>query len=196
MVLYLTSVASDVIDKLDFKGKTKTAFIATAAEPYEDKWFVKKDKEALGSVGLFVTDVDIKDKTREELFNILKEFEIIFVAGGNTFYLLEQMNNCEFKDVLLELLNKEVIYVGSSAGSIVLCPDIEFISSFDDRVEAKGLNSTKGLALVDFYVFPHYGAEKYALKTKQVFDKYANLELIPLRDNQFIKVVAGEKTIY
>jgi len=187
MKLYLTSVASEMLDKIDFEGKTNVAFIPTAAEPYEDKWFVEKDKKALIDAGLDVTVVDLVGKTQEQVSKELAEFEIIFVAGGNTFYLLEMMNRCGFKDVLKKLLLQGVIYVGSSAGSIVLCPDIDYVKELDDASKTK-LDSSNGLGFVDFYVLPHYDKEKYSSKCEAILDQYKNLNIIPISDSQMIVV--------
>lgn len=188
MKLYLTSVACNVIDKIDFEDKKRVAFIPTAADPYERRTFVDIDREALLKKGLKVIDVDIKDKTEKQLSEELKNFEIIFVSGGNTFYLLEKMKECNFEKSIKPLLKEGRIYIGSSAGSVVACPDIEYIKSMDHPEEAKNLKDYKGLSLVNFYVLPHYGKEKYAEMFEEILEKNKHLKIIPLKDDELIIV--------
>jgi len=122
--LFLASVAANKIDKLlDMIQKPASsltiAFVPTAADMYEDKWFVEKDRDSLKEAGFNIKDVDIKGKTQRELLEELKDADIIFVAGGNTFYLLEKAIESGFDKIAKELVEKGVIYVGSSVGAIL-----------------------------------------------------------------------------
>ncbi len=69
--LFLTSAFSSVVKEfVEFLGKDPkgliVGFVPTAAGPYDDKWFVEKDKKALEDIGLKVNEVDLKDKTEAE----------------------------------------------------------------------------------------------------------------------------------
>jgi len=191
MKLYLTSVAKGSMDKIDFQGKTKVAFIPTAADPYIDKFFIEEDREALKLKGLEVTDYDIKDKSEEEVLANLQAFEIIFVAGGNSYYLLDKMNQCNFKDILKKLSDNK-IYVGSSAGSVVTAPNTAYVELLDDPSKTPNLSSYDALGLVDFYILPHYGREKYKERCKKILETYKSLNIIPLKDEELIVVTGTE----
>lgn len=57
--LFLSSVFAESADKFidtfkDSLEKTVVAFIPTAADPYEDKWFVDVDRKALQERGYLV----------------------------------------------------------------------------------------------------------------------------------------------
>ena len=95
--LFLASFVAYSIDKLiaDFKLTPRdltVAFIPTAADPYpeETRGFIQEDRDGLVQKGFRVKDVDIKNKTKAELLAELKDVGIIFVGGGNVFYLLEK----------------------------------------------------------------------------------------------------------
>jgi len=103
----------------------KVAFIPTAGDPYEDKWFVDIHKKQLSDMGFKLTEVDLKDKNKDDLMAILQETDIVYVAGGNTFYLLEKVRESGFDQVLPLLLDKGIIYAGGSAGAVLACPTIE-----------------------------------------------------------------------
>lgn len=199
--LYLTSVAAKTLDKIvTFLDKSpkdlKVAFVPTAADPYENRPWLDEDRDKLISLGFEVAELDLKGKNESDLRKDLSDTDIIFVAGGNTFYLLEKVKKSGFDKVVKDLVNKGVIYIGSSAGSVLVGPDIEPVKVFDDPNEAQ-LESTKGLGWVDFVVLPHYKKEKYGVYHQQVIEEYKDkYKLIPITDEQFIKVEGEEYKIY
>jgi dipeptidase E len=188
MKLYLTSLANKSIDKIDFDGKKKVAFIATAADPYEDKWFVDNDREALKNRGLEIVEFDIKDYNEEQLYNELMKFDVMFFSGGNTYYLLEKMRESGFNKIVGRLLDSGVVYVGSSAGSIVMCPNIDFVRPMDHPEEAANLKNFEGLNFVDFYFLPHFGREKYSDAHEQVLRENKDKKIVAVRDEEVVVV--------
>jgi dipeptidase E len=94
--LFLTSSAAKVLPLLPGFLSTdashmSVAFIPTAADLYEDKWFVEDDKKALLDLGFQIVLVDIKNEETAVITQKLQSADIIFVAGGNTFYLLQEL---------------------------------------------------------------------------------------------------------
>ena len=75
--------------------------------------------------------------------------DALLVWGGNTFYLCYWMRKSGLADLLPSL--RETVYVGVSAGSMVVTPD--FGESYDGRNPPVG--SDDGLGLVDFSLAPH-----------------------------------------
>lgn len=88
----------------------------------------------------------------------LEKSDICYVAGGNTFFLLEHMKKTNFKDALEKRMDDNLLYIGSSAGSIVMSPDIDFISPMDEKEKAN-LDDTTGLNYIPFSFLPHVGHE-------------------------------------
>ena len=200
--LFLASIVSNTIEKLieilpKPPDKLTVAFIPTAADLYEDKSFVVEDRNKLKEKGFNVKDVDIKEKTKQELAEELKDVDIIFVAGGNTFYLLEKAKESGFGEITKELVQKGIIYVGSSAGATFVCPTIEPIKTLDDPSKALLLKSFEGLNLVDFVVLPHFGKEKYKSKYESIIREYSDkgYKLITLTDDQAVVVEGDEYKI-
>jgi dipeptidase E len=115
----------------------------------------QKNDEPFISRGASVTRYDIAGKTNDDVTAYIKEADIVCVAGGNTFYLLQHLKACDFKSVLSEGWAQDKIYIGSSAGSIVAYPDIEFIKPMDDPSRAN-LDDTRGFGWVDFLFLPHW----------------------------------------
>src|SRR3989344_2366626 len=103
MKLFLTSAGlppetTDEFLKLLGKEpeKTRVCFITTASHPEENKWYVEKDRERLSELCFKVTELDLKDENENSLDAKLKDFDVIFVEGGNTFYLLKYVRESGF----------------------------------------------------------------------------------------------------
>jgi len=79
----------------------------------------------------------------------LRQFDVIYVAGGNTFTLLEHVRRLALKKVLNKLLSKGVVYYGSSAGAYITCPTIEMATWKNaSKWNRFGLTDLKALNLV------------------------------------------------
>lgn len=99
---------------------TKVAFIITASlgETGDKRWLID-DYNALHNIG--VSEVDIVDIGRDktEWLPQLEWADVLWVEGGNTSFLMYQVQKYGFQEVLPYLL-KDKIYVGVSAGSMVM----------------------------------------------------------------------------
>ena len=194
--LFLTSSANtvmkDIVSHFDKPAKgLNVAFIDTASEIEKgDLLWLDEDRDILIQLGFKVFDYTLTGKTYEEVLEALLSIDVLFVAGGNTFYLLEQANKCNFKKIVQGLLDKGVTYIGSSAGSILACPNIEPIKYLDDLKVAPDLHLYDALGLVDFLIFPHWGSEHFKERQiKSVESIYSHdYKIILLRDNQYVFV--------
>jgi len=87
--------------------------------PKKDLSWVQEEKQCLiDELNWEVTEVKLKDLQKVTV----KDFEnvdVIFVNGGFSGYLANEMRRTEFDKILLQLLEKGIVYVGSSAGSMV-----------------------------------------------------------------------------
>ncbi len=79
----------------------------------------------------------------------------IYIAGGNTYKLLDVVRKSGFSNFIKQVVNEKII-IGNSAGAVILGQDI---SSSNDQ-DIIGLKNTKGLGLVDYLVCPHYSVDK------------------------------------
>ena len=197
--LFLTSITENVLDKfsalIDKKPKdTKVAFIPTAADPYQDKSFMESDREKWLKSSYDLQEVDIKNKSKEQIYNELKDFDVIYLSGGNAFYLLQEANKCGLKEVLEKLLEQGKIYAGGSAGAAIAGPSIDPLKTVDNPAEASELHDYRAFGFVDFTVLPHFDSKKYNSKFREILKKYNNtgLKLQPLNNNQAV-FIRGSK---
>lgn len=175
-------------------SQIKLAHIITASKAEEDIEYVEKDAKLMEEVGFRVTEVDLVGKTENELRELLKDFDVIYVQGGNTFYLLKAVKESGFDKVLNELLEKGVIYIGISAGSIIMGPTIEVATwkGVDDRNKV-GLTDFTALNFVPFNIFVHYTEENREL-IKQESQKF-HYPVRILTDDQAFLVKDNEITL-
>lgn len=133
------------------------AFITTASKPEKDKSFMEEDKELLHEAGFNVEEIDIEGKSEGQLYSLLHNKDVIFVEGGNTFYLLKCMKESGFKKVIKKLFKKGVLYVGTSAGSVVMGKTIDTAgwgAGEDENIVR--LSDLRGFGFVPFNIFVHY----------------------------------------
>ncbi|MBY8882912.1 Type 1 glutamine amidotransferase-like domain-containing protein [Actinacidiphila acidipaludis] len=86
---------------------------------------------------------------RERWVPWVREADVLLVNGGDVLYLSHWMRESGLADLLPSLTR--TVYVGFSAGSLVLTPRIG--QAFMDWTSPTGDDSTLGM--VDFSIFPH-----------------------------------------
>ena len=183
----LISSNKEIIKKY-IKENSIIGFIPTASELDNDRWYMKKDKEDLNKMNYNIVNIDISKESKEEILEKFNNIDAIFIAGGNSFYLLQQL---KIKNVLQELINfaTNKIYVGSSAGSCIACPSIDYVEKLDDKSQAPLLDDFNAMNLVDFYILPHYKSkEKYTNLADEIEKDYSNYNFIKLSNKQAIIV--------
>lgn len=175
MKVYLASYAMMTMGKISKNegGVTnkRAVFIPTAGDPYENKDFVVADKIALQKYGIEVTDLDLKNKTEKDINESLAMADILLVAGGDTFYLMEKLKESGADRAIKNFISRGGIYIGSSAGSIVCCPTIEGAEKFDNPNLAPNLENFSGMGIFNEVVIPHTQKEKYFERVKEATDK-------------------------
>lgn len=163
-------------------------FIATASELEKNRDYMYQDREDLSQMNYKIIDIDISKESKQDILNKFKFVNSIFVAGGNSFYLLQQLKNKDVLQELKEFANNK-IYIGSSAGACIICPSIDYVQKLDDKAQAPLLNDYKAMNLVDFYILPHYKSkEKYTKLADEIEEEYNNYKFIKLSNNQAIVV--------
>ena len=192
--LFLCSSFADVANLLidfaneDLKGKI-IAFIPTASLTESIRFYVKTGKKALEKVGMIVEEVEITQFSNEEISSILHKCDYIYITGGNTFFLLQELKRKGVDKIISEQVKSGKLYIGESAGSIIASPDTEYMKNvnFDPIEKAPELEDYSSLGLVDFYTIPHYGNFPFKKKGEKVIQLYnEKLQLIPISNKQAI----------
>jgi dipeptidase E len=123
----------------------------------------------------FPVDTDfLKSEMREAL-----KSDIIYLAGGNTFYFLKHLRASGFLDELRRFVKRGGILAGLSAGAIIMTPNI-FLAGYpthEGDTNVVRLKNLKSLSLVDFEFLPHYSN---SAKTNRAMAKYSRQHAQPI----------------
>ena len=172
-------------------SEVKVIFVPTAARTEEELKYVEDSKLELLDIGIMIKNINVVNLDIGFSFKDFKDYDLIYVCGGNTFYLLKKIRESGFDKVIAEFVKHDKLYFGVSAGSILVCPNISIAAPFDEN--DIGLRDLSGLNLVDVLVSPHYSD-----KDKRIiedFRKKSRIEVVPITDNQALFVNNGKKEI-
>ena len=169
---------------------TKVAILFTTGDSRTPEWRLKHE-QIFDELGLKCDFINLSEDI--DLTGRLSDYGIFYVCGGNTFYILDRLRKTGVVQVLLESMDKNKLYVGSSAGSIVMCPDVETAGvGFECDKNEIELKDLKGLNRVPFFIAPHY--DDYEREILENFSHEKNKPIVALNDQQAI-FVEGDRFV-
>lgn len=143
----------------------------------------------LGWKSLGVLELTALPSIDEELWvPLVQETDVLLAAGGDALYLCYWMRESGLADLLPSL--RETVWVGLSAGSMVMTPRIG--AEFVGWQPPTGNDSTLGI--VDFSIFPHLGHPTLPDNTLANAEKWAAGVSVPayaIDDETAVKVIDG-----
>ena len=191
--MFLVSSFKDVANifadfEKDLKGKTAT-FIPTASKVEKVVFYVNSGKKALEKMGVIVDKLDVSTATVDEIAAKIKGNDFIYVTGGNTFFLLQELKRTGADKLIIDEVNSGKLYVGESAGAMVTSANIEYVKGMDSVKNAPDLKNFEALGLVDFYTVPHYTNPPFKKIAQKIVDTYSSvLNVSPISNNEAILV--------
>jgi dipeptidase E len=96
------------------------------------------------------------------------EAEALFVGGGNTFRLLDELYRLGLIDALRDRVREGVPYLGISAGANVACPTVRTTNDMPVLTPP----SLNALGLVPFQVNPHYFTGHFFVRRGDQFEEH------------------------
>ena len=166
----------------------------------ERQLHVKEKLEEFRQLGYEPYELDLRDYfgRAEILQSIVAAAGLVFVSGGNTFILRRAMQYSGFDEIISQLLrNDELVYGGSSAGSIVMTKTLHGTENGDDPyVVPEGYNPEiiwNGLGLVYPQLVPHFGSDYFGDEAQAMVDYFDTngLTYETLRDDEVYVVHGG-----
>jgi len=177
-------------------SEIKIIFIPTAARTKEELKYVDESKKELIDLGIPETNIKILNLDKSLAYEEVKDFDVIYVCGGNTFYLMHKVRETGFDGVIKQFVKEGKVYVGVSAGSIIAGPNLSIADKeqlgFGD-VKDVGLKDLTGLNLTNIAISPHFCKEEHNAIEK--FKKKVNKKLNSLTDSQALLILDDKITI-
>lgn len=172
----LRDALGDVSDK-----KILTIVTAALVEDGYEEWLDHYQLDPLRELGFTLNICDLSTLESTKLHEKMAQTDYIFVSGGNTFWLLQQMQRCHFAQALDPFLKKGGTYIGSSAGGIICAPNIAYIAPMDEPNKAQ-LTNLDGLNHIDFYPIPHADTDEWGDVAHAIHHNTDNSRLVNEND--------------
>lgn len=189
--LFLVSSFADVSHLLPqfanepFAGKRIT-FIPTASIHEEVTHYVDEGKQALLNLGLKIDVLEVSTATHEEIVAKITENDYLYISGGNTFFLLQELKRTGADLLMKQQIEQGKLYIGESAGAMIMAPNIGYASMMDQRTSQ---GNDDALNIVDFYPLPHYKSEPFEELVDEIINQYSSkIKLCPMTNKQAIGV--------
>lgn len=184
------------------KDQMRIGYITTATKMVRThKQFFEDYKNIVIEEGYNLEEIDIEGKTEVELREFFKNKNVIHIEGGNTYYLLKIIRETGFDRILKDLLDEGKVYIGTSAGSYIMCPTIEVTNWNMSGKDRFGVTDFTALNYVPFVLKVHYKDDQEDIIREKIKTlKYPIRILrdgqgILVEDNKYIFVGDGEEVI-
>lgn len=129
------------------------AYISSQADP--DRCYYHSVANVYGSLGYDIDlYMDFENEFSEPLFAEVLKRPFIHLSGGNTFRFLDAIQKRSAGHALKTYAANGGMFIGVSAGAMLLTPNIECATLCGD-VNDVGLTNLNALALVPFLFEPH-----------------------------------------
>lgn len=162
---------------------------AFAAEHGDKRWVISNLNDVAKNFPAEMDIVNLLALPLKEIEERILQKDAIFVVGGHTDYLMSVFMKTGFDKLLPKLLNSKV-YVGSSAGSMVMGKRLSSEAYKEMYKEVVGYGTTRYLEFVDFAIMPHIGSKDFPGRKEKLIraSKQHSGKIYGLRDDSAIIV--------
>jgi dipeptidase E len=131
--------------------------------------------------------------SREQIKMSLRA-DIVYLAGGNTFYFLKALRKSGLLSFLHEYAEKGGIIAGLSAGAHILTPHIKLagLAGLDPDDNEVGLRDFKALGLAPFEVLPHFDGSGHSRAILEAYSRKTRHPVYAIPDGAGLVVEKGE----
>lgn len=179
-----------------YELEKKVLFIPTAGDVEEYRDYIDEGRAIFADLQFDVVPLDIAAATETVVREKLAQASCLYISGGNTFYLLQELKRKNLLPLIHERINQGMVYVGESAGAIIASNDISYSQIMDDKSLTSDLTDYAALGLVDFSVLPHWGESPFEEITEQTAAVYeGQLQLLKLTNQQAVLVNDNKYTV-
>jgi dipeptidase E len=165
---------------------------AFAVEDGDKRWVLHNLNSVANNFSAEIDIVDLLALSIEEVEKRLANKDVIFVVGGDTDYLMSVYQKTGFDKLLPKLLETKV-YVGSSAGSMVVGKRINAAAYKLIYGEDSKWNIDQYVGLVDLSVMPHLDSPHFPNRKESLLEAVGSFDgkVYGLRDDSAV-VIDGD----
>jgi len=147
--------------------------------------FMEAEVQRLIETGIARKNISIFD-LHDDTPPSLADVDVVLMFGGNEYHYMNQIRKQGLISVIREFVERDGFYIGVSAGSIIMGPDVD-IEHWSMESNDIGLKDTSGFGYVDFITVPHIDSRADPEKVLE-FHRDTGKKLIYLTDQQGIFV--------
>lgn len=205
MKLYLSSYRIPVEEELFKLVGSQPEDISVALIPNAQDYYAERARrvklnqtiEYLREMGLTSELVDLRKHRQPNILQQkLKQFDLIWVVGGNTFCLRHEMKLSGFDEIIGNMIEKGLVYGGESAGACVVGNSLKGLETADDPTYAEE-TIWEGLNILPHFILPHTDNPMFAtdIDVAREIHKNDNPAPIELTDSQALVINDDQQTI-
>lgn len=143
---------------------------------------VKSNFEKVGAKKVNLVDINTDNE------KCILDYKIVYVMGGDPRYLLDLVVTTNIKEILKQFFKSGGIYIGESAGSMILGNNLKWVWEVKKGSKPKydiEPISYEGLGFTTYNIFPHWNLTKEEIKIKATLHSET---ITPLSDGEFIEI--------
>ena len=161
---------------------------AIKAESGDMRWFTEELARLTSIIGGSIEFIDLQARDMKYIMGRINVADMIFCFGGNTDYLTNTFAKTGFAEILPQILTEKV-WVGSSAGSCVLCH--KEAAEIQDSVYQEKPEADKYLDYVPIVFLPHLHNGYFDFGEPEVLraSEFTDLPVYALSDDCALKII-------
>ncbi len=139
----VTKLFSDYAKEKNLENKV--LFIPTAGNKEDYTAYIDEAQQTFKDLGFEIEVLDIASCDRETAQAKIFQSKILYISGGNTFYLLQELKK-KTTPISYQRTNKRwADLCGRISRGIITAKDVDYNKLMDDKTVAKELSDTTGL---------------------------------------------------
>ncbi len=160
--------------------------------------------KGLAALGFMAEQLDLRNYfDNGNLAEVLKNYDMVWITGGNTFILAKAFRQSGFDKVFEDLVaSGQLVYGGYSAAFCVLAKSLHGIELVDDKdAEVESYESGEvwdGLGVIDFHPIVHFRSNHHESDDVEKEYEYVVKNKIPhktFKDGDVYLVNGDQKTV-
>ncbi|MGM0885154.1 MAG: Type 1 glutamine amidotransferase-like domain-containing protein [Bacillota bacterium] len=165
----------------------KICLITTAIRDAENRKFhTNKTTKQLTEAGFSAVDfIDIGSENPQ----ILYDYPIVCIFGGDPFYLLDQIKKAKVDVILIDIKERGgSIVMGHSSGAAVLGKTIKHANILHPEWNDIGLTDFDAIGMIPEIILPHHNRYHGQEQTLVDLEMKENIKLTRIEDGQYIVI--------